>query len=432
MCRVPDRAIPADGGRWRAGDTRLSTALRPRWGVWEHMTMQQLWKPVTGVGLLFATNGAVFSSVLPWYPTLKAQWGLGDAAFGITVAAFAAGSLVSTVLPSLAVNRFGPRRVVWWGTLGVALLVAAIGWSTSGPALAALLVGIGLLDAIVDVSQNVAGVRVEARSRRSILSSMHACWSLGAVAGGAGGTLAASTGVDIRVHLALVAGLVVALVSLGGWLTGPVPTGRRETAQTPEAGSGKRGSVLGLIWITLPVSLVAVSGTTIEDIANNWAGLASVELAGVELGRAGVAFTVVLAAQTVGRFTGDRLIDSFGRVAVARAGGVLIALGGVLVVASSVPGALYLGFALAGFGCATLVPSAFAAAARLPGVSEGAGVTAVGWLMRGGFLATSPLLGAISAATELRWALLLLVAAGVVVTVLAPALREGSRPVAGT
>lgn len=378
-------------------------------------------RPALGVGLLFATNGAALASVLPWYPTLKAQWGLGDFAFGLMVAAVALGSLVSTVLPSLAVNRFGPRPVVFWGTVVLALLIAAVGWAPSAVMLAGLLAAVGLLDAVIDVSQNVAGVRVEAASGRSILSSMHACWSLGAVAGGIGGTLAASSGLDLRVHLALVAAAIIATVAVGVWLTGPVPRGEPSASR---AGVDKRVGVGRLMWLTLPVALVATSGTMIEDIANNWAGLASVELVGVELGQAGVAFTVVLAAQTIGRFTGDRLIDAFGRVAVARTGGALIALGGGLVMAATSPGLLYLGFALAGFGCATLVPSAFAAAARLPGVSEGAGVTAVSWLMRVGFLATSPLLGGLSAATDLRWALGLIVVAGVVVTVLASALRE--------
>ena len=378
-------------------------------------------RPALGVGLLFATNGAALASVLPWYPTLKAQWGLGDFAFGLMVAAVALGSLVSTVLPSLAVNRFGPRPVVFWGTVVLALLIAAVGWAPSAVMLAGLLAAVGLLDAVIDVSQNVAGVRVEAASGRSILSSMHACWSLGAVAGGLGGTLAASSGLDLRVHLALVAAAIIATVAVGVWLTGPVPRGEPSASR---AGVDKRVGVGRLMWLTLPVALVATSGTMIEDIANNWAGLASVELVGVELGQAGVAFTVVLAAQTIGRFTGDRLIDAFGRVAVARTGGALIALGGGLVMAATSPGLLYLGFALAGFGCATLVPSAFAAAARLPGVSEGAGVTAVSWLMRVGFLATSPVLGGLSAATDLRWALGLIVVAGVVVTVLASALRE--------
>jgi MFS family permease len=396
------------------------------------MTAPGLSRSPVGVAIMFATNGAVFASVLPWYPTLKQQWGLDDLVFGFVVAAFAAGSLGSTVLPSLAVGRFGPRRVVFWGTVALALLVAGVGWASSGLVLAILLLGVGLVDAVVDVSQNVAGVRVESRGRRSILSSMHAFWSLGAVAGGAAGTAAASAGWDIRAHLAAVAASVIGLVALAVLLTGPVP-------EVPAAADGpggvekRPGPGFGRIMlVTLPVALLATSGTMVEDIANNWAGLSSVELAGVAVGDAGVAFTVVLAAQMVGRFTGDRFIDRFGRVAVARAGGVLIALGGLAVVAASGPGLLYAGYALAGFGCATLVPSAFAAAARLPGVSEGAGVTAVSWLMRIGFLATSPVLGALSAVTSLRRALLLLVAAGVVVAVLAPALRSGPARAPGT
>lgn len=396
------------------------------------MTAPGLSRSPVGVAIMFATNGAVFASVLPWYPTLKQQWGLDDLVFGFVVAAFAAGSLGSTVLPSLAVGRFGPRRVVFWGTVALALLVAGVGWASSGLVLAVLLLGVGLVDAVVDVSQNVAGVRVESRGRRSILSSMHAFWSLGAVAGGAAGTAAASAGWDIRAHLAAVAVSVVGLVALAVLLTGPVPAAPA-AADGPGGVEKRPGLGFGRIMlVTLPVALLATSGTMVEDIANNWAGLSSVELAGVAVGDAGVAFTVVLAAQMVGRFTGDRFIDRFGRVAVARAGGVLIALGGLAVVAASGPGLLYAGYALAGFGCATLVPSAFAAAARLPGVSEGAGVTAVSWLMRIGFLATSPVLGALSAATSLRRALLLLVAAGVVVAVLAPALRSGPARAPGT
>lgn len=379
---------------------------------------------------MFATNGAAFASILPWYPTFKVQWGLSDAAFGIIVACFAAGSLLSTVLPSLAVTRFGPRRVVVWGTLLLCLLVVAVGWSSSGLVLAVLLLLIGVTDAIIDVSQNVAAVRVQDRLGISIMSSVHACWSLGAVVGGVVGTAAAAAGIDVRVHLATVMTGVALLVVFATWLTGPVGQG---VDLAPDPGSdsnptGPRGPGLGrVLLVALPVAIVATSGTVVEDVANNWAGLASVELAGVAVGTAGVAFTVVLAAQTLGRFTGDWFIQRFGRVATARAGGVFIALGGVVVVSSSTPPSLYTGLALWGLGCATLVPTAFAAAARLPGLSEGAGVTVVSWLMRLGFLATSPVIGLISSVTGLRWAFGLLIAVGFLVVISAPALRASPR-----
>src|SRR5690606_39754396 len=111
---------------------------------------------------------------------------------------------------------------------------------------------------------------------------------------------------------------------------------------------------------------------------------------------------------------------------VAGAGGGLIAVGGVLVLvggAVSFPVLLLGGFSLAGFGCATLVPSAFAAAASLPGVSDGAGVTLVGWLMRMGFLVTSPAIGVAATGVGLQVALGLLVVLGVVAAACSPALR---------
>lgn len=374
---------------------------------------------------MFATNGAAFSSILPWYPTFKAQWGLSDAVFGLIVACFAAGSLLSTVLPSLAVARFGPRRVVVVGTVALAVFVAVVGWSVSGLVLAALLLVIGVLDAIVDVSQNVAAVQVQDRLGVSIMSSMHAFWSVGAVLGGATATAAAAGGVDVRVHLLVVAVAVAVLVVLAAWLTGPVGNGTGPAPVERSTTDVRRGAGLGrVLLLALPVAVVATSGTVIEDVANNWAGVASVELAGTALGTAGVAFTVVLAAQTVGRFTGDWFIQRFGRVATARAGGVLIAVGGVVVVSATAAAPLYIGLAFAGFGCATLVPSAFAAAARLPGISQGAGVTVVSWLMRVGFLATSPFIGLLSSVADLRWALGLLVMVGLLVVGTAHALRE--------
>ena len=61
----------------------------------------------------------------------------------------------------------------------------------------------GFFDAIVDVAQNVVGVAVQDNSGRSILSSMHALWSLGGVISGAASTAAATAGTDMRLYLAV-------------------------------------------------------------------------------------------------------------------------------------------------------------------------------------------------------------------------------------
>jgi MFS family permease len=127
----------------------------------------------------------------------------------------------------------------------------------------------------------------------------------------------------------------------------------------------------------------------------------------------------MVGAQFVGRLLGDPMTDRWGREKVARAGGVMIAIGMACAVLSPGVAVAFVGFALAGFGSATLVPAAFAAADRVPGLAPGTGVAVLGWLMRLGFLMTSPAVGALSDVADLRVAFLIPVTAGVVAAVMA-------------
>lgn len=370
---------------------------------------------------MFASNGAMFASLLPWYPALVREWGLTELQFGLIVTAMPVGSLVSSVLPARVVAKWGPSAAVIGGTAVMAVLFSAVGWIGGGAALALILFLFGIFDATADVGQNVIGTRVQERAGKSVISTLHACWSLGAATGGALATASATAGVPLRAHLVAAAAVSLAMAVAGTRLTGRAadsPGGRAEDAA---ASSRARWPVFLAV---LPLAIVAIAGTSVEDAGQNWSGLASVQLAGVAVASAGVAYSVFLTAQTIGRFAGDAMIDAFGRARVAAAGGALIAAGGALVATAGAPAPLIAGFALAGFGCATLVPSAFAAAAALPGLSDGAGVTLVGWLMRLGFLATSPAIGAVATGAGLSVALGILMILGVVVVACAPALRE--------
>ena len=171
--------------------------------------------------------------------------------------------------------------------------------------------------------------------------------------------------------------------------------------------------------LLVPLVLLAICGTLVEDVANNWVVLYLRDEAGAPLEVAGLGLTVVLVAQFVGRLLGDPMTDRWGRDAVARAGGLLIAAGAALAALAPAYPLAFAGFALAGFGSATLVPAAFAAAGRIPGLPEGTGISVLGWLMRLGFLLTSPAIGGLSDATSLRTAMILPVAAGLVAALLA-------------
>lgn len=175
--------------------------------------------------------------------------------------------------------------------------------------------------------------------------------------------------------------------------------------------------------------ILAISGTLLEEFANSWAALFIGQETDAPAQLAGLGFTIVLASQFVGRLVGDPMTDRWGREPVARAGGFVIAAGVLTAMFAPVYPLMLLAFALMGFGCATLVPAAFAAAARVPGLPHGTGIAVLGWLMRLGFLLTSPIIGVISDATNLRVALLVPLGAGVVAAYLAHRLALGRRRV---
>ncbi|MFD0866035.1 MFS transporter, partial [Tessaracoccus lubricantis] len=90
-----------------------------------------------------------------------------------------------------------------------------------------------------------------------------------------------------------------------------------------------------------------------------------------------------------------------------------------------------LGFAAAGFGCATFVPAAMHAADNLPGLRAGTGLTIVSWLLRVGFLVSPPIVGAVADNVSLRMGLLIVPVAGLLVVFLASVLQGRRAATAG-
>ncbi|MER7619643.1 MFS transporter, partial [Nonomuraea wenchangensis] len=159
-------------------------------------------------------------------------------------------------------------------------------------------------------------------------------------------------------------------------------------------------------------------GALVEDAGASWGALYLTGLH-ADAATAGLAVVAFQTAMTIGRLSGDRVVDRFGQRTVTRVGGLLAAAGmGAALAVPSVPSALA-GFVLAGLGTATLVPAAMHSADELPGLPSGTGLTVVSWLLRGGFLLSPLLVGFVADLVSLRAGLLSVVLAGLLTFVLA-------------
>jgi MFS family permease len=381
--------------------------------------------------VLFLTNGALFANVVPRYPGIKADLALDNAAYGLAIAAFPVGAIVAGLAAGTVIRRLGSARAAVVGTILTAIGTMLVGFAPSLPLFIGGLLFAGAMDAITDVAQNTHGLRVQRGFGRSIINSFHAIWSIGAVLGGTMAAGAIALHIPRSVHLTISAVLfsVVALVALRFCLPKTDEEAKPAPETIKEPGVTRLRGVLTprLVLAVTAIVLIAIAGTLVEDAGSTWAAVYLGGVLGAPAAIAATGFVALVGAQFIGRLIGDRLVDRFGQRAVARAGGLVTLIGmGSALIAPTIPGTI-IGFALAGFGVATLVPAALNQADELPGLRAGTGVTVVSWLMRLGFLLSPPIVGLIADNAGLRVGLLVVPLAGILAFALAGVLSAAKR-----
>ncbi|CAN5466880.1 MFS transporter [soil metagenome] len=374
------------------------------------------------VSVLFLTNGAMFTNLLPRYPEIKATLGTSNTVFGLSVAAFPAGALLSGLAAAALIRRFTSARVAVFSSLVIGAFAFLAGLAPVAWVFALALFIAGAADSLTDVAQNAHALQVQRVYGRSIINSLHALWSVGAVLGGAMGSAAIALGIDIAVQLAVSGVLfgLMCLISLRYLLPGPDRNDApAASARGADPAVNRRLVVYGML---AALAVLVIVDAAVEDAAQSWATLYLHDELGAPGAVAGLGFTAFAVSQFVGRVLGDRAVDRFGERAVVRSGGLLAAVGmGLALAFPSVP-ATIAGFAVAGLGIATAVPAAFHAADNVPGLRPGTGLTVVTWLMRIGFLSSPVVVGAVADATSLRIGLLVIPIAGVVIMISAAVL----------
>jgi MFS family permease len=208
-------------GARRSGSRSALTGPIATGALVSHVTehnRQALRVPRLAVLGVFFANGVVIGTWVVRIPAVQQRLGLGEGLLGIALLGAAVGALAAMPLVGALVSRFGSRRVV--GT--TALLLS---FSLVTPALAPnlfflvpALMLLGEANGGLDVSMNAQAVEVERGYGRPIMSSFHAAWSFGGLAGAALGGLLASLGVGPLPHFSAVA-VLSAIAFVGAYRT---------------------------------------------------------------------------------------------------------------------------------------------------------------------------------------------------------------------
>ncbi|MER7933431.1 MULTISPECIES: MFS transporter [unclassified Streptomyces] len=382
-----------------------------------HHDRQEVKRARYAVAAVFTVHGAVTGSFATRVPWIQEHAGLGAGQLGLALAFTAFGASCSMPLAGRISHRFGSRTalrglIAMW-TLSLVLPSLAPNLYT----LCLAMFVYGASAGMSDVAMNALGVEVERLLDKSIMSGLHGMWSAGALIGSAAGTLAAHLGSDARLHFALAAAALTVLgVPAAGWVLDLQPAEDEEPP--PRFALPPRSALL--------IGAVGFCAVFAEGASLDWSAVFLRDRMDSSAGLAAATTTGFMLTMAVARISGDAVVNRFGTVRTVRAGGVLAACGGLLIVLAGHPAVAMTGFALMGLGIAVVVPLCFAAAGHAgPNPSQAiAGVATITYTS--GLVAPS-LIGGVAQATSLVVSFGVVTALTCGLVVFAGVLRAGDR-----
>jgi MFS family permease len=351
---------------------------------------------------LFIAHGLLFGTWVARIPAVQDDLDLGEGELGVALLFITFGAILAMPVAGWIVAREGSRATARQTVVVFAALLPGVALAPNLVLLALALLLFGAAAGALDIAMNAHGLEVERRYTRPILSSFHAGWSFGGLAGAGVGALAAWAGVEPLPQFAAVA----VVVGVGGLLVSAalLPAGADRPQSPPRLARPPRRLVA--------LAVLAFCGLFAEGAAADWS---AVYLAGpldAGAGLAALGFAAFAAAMAGFRLLGDALTTRWGPVALMRRGGLLAggALAATLLIGH--PAAALVGFACMGAGLAAVVPVAFRAAGSQPGVPAGVGIAALTTVGYSAFVVGPPVIGFVAEVVGLPLAL------GVVVVLL--------------
>lgn len=296
---------------------------------------------------------ATWAAIIPF---VKAALALDEARLGTLLLVNGSGSIAASLAAPRLLARVGTRGVLAGAGSGIALVLPALLAAPDAARLGLALLVMGACGGLLGVAANAQALLVQARSSRALMSSFHALFSVGGLAGAGLASVALHLGVGIARWTAVVAAALLALALLSARAL--LPDDAAAHGAPAERGGRLPTPVLVVGAMTLVLYLA-------EGAVLDWGGVFLREARGYAPAGAALGYAAFSVAMALGRLVGDRVVEHAGRVRVVGLGAATAAAGFlVLVLVPWAPAGL-LGCALIGVGASNVVPTLMVAAARL-------------------------------------------------------------------
>ncbi len=371
---------------------------------------------------LFAVSTMTGFGIASWVtrtPAVRSDLGASIEAMGIVLFGLSIGSMIGILGAGALVRRLGTRPLVLVGAalpvLGMLLVgVLAPAQFTVGVWGGLFLIGFGA--GVAEIGLNVEAAAQERATGRPVVPMLHACFSLGTVAGGVVGIAMTAAQTLVVVHLTIATGVMAALAVFAATNLRPLPR-----VEAPAADGTRPVRRRGVVTVQLLlIAVITLAMAFAEGSASDWLPLLMTNEHDAPEVLGSLVFTGFALAMFIGRSAGTPLVTRFGRGPVIRACAAIGAIGVLGVVLAPTPLLTAIAAVVWGLGIALGFPLAVSAAGDHPtdGDRRVSVVAAAGYIA---FLVGPPALGFLGEHLGLQLTMLVPAALLVIAVVIAPA-----------
>lgn len=355
------------------------------------MRLSERW----GLLAAFTALGLFWGAWAASLPALRVRVAATDGELGLALGAVAVAALPVMRLAGRLVDRYGARWTLPGSLVLFAAVVPAPGYVRSLPALVVCLVLVGIGTGALDLVVNAATAAWERLEDGHLMSPGHGAFSLGVLAGASLAGAAREAGAGPPLILTTVGLLVLVVAAVQ-------PAYRKAPGadQDHEPRRRRLPAVLLVIGVLITGSFLA------EDAIQSWSALHLERGLGATPAVSGLGPGLFAGSMAVGRLCGGLLQRRYPENVLVGTAAAVLSAGALVVALAPGPAVALVGLVVAGAGTSILAPVLYSAVGRraAPGRqgADLATVTSVGYV---GFVGGPPLVGAVSAATSLPFAL---------------------------
>jgi MFS family permease len=351
------------------------------------------------VKIMFFLNGFVHANLFSRLPRVQELFVLDNGALGMVLLSSSIGALGAMPFTGWVIIRYGSRRITIFSAFFYCLLVPLVPWVGTMTGLSLLFFFMGISAGMLDVSMNAQAVMVEQQIRKPIMTSFHALFSIGMMAGAGSGALFAKMQTTLAVHFSIITLLSVVIAFFARYyLIYDAPQAAREgpAFRLPNAAMISVG-IIAFCCMLGEGAMADWSTNYLENIVRASEAVAPLGLSAFAL------------AMTIGRLLGDGARLRLGDKRLLISCGTIACTGLALAITVPEPALVIAGFFLVGIGLSVIVPIAYSIAGNAPDLPPGVGLAMVTTVGYSGFLFGPPIIGFLADWFSLRFALMVVV-----------------------